>query len=299
MRNLILFVCLLLIGTTQTYSQTAEELQIMKAEKEAAIGALQGELDVLKGELGGIEKKLTIAGGWDTGTFGTLGFNFSSFNNWIKGANPNATSSAILASLNGFANKTTDAYFWRNAGNINLGWQKLDTNTDQGEDAKFEKVADVLKITSLYGYKLTDKLAISTLGEYNSSFLSDFNNPGVLDIGVGGTWTPIQNMVVVFHPLNYHWVFGDDPNFASALGAKLVVDYTKQFPGGISWRSNLTGFLSYKSLDPSLNEYTWTNGIAFSAWKGIGVGIEYAIRKANVEYNGNQSYFILGLSYAL
>lgn len=300
MKNSLFIICALVLLALPVFSQ--EEMNNLKSEKEelsAQIAALQGQLDPLQARVNEIDDRLTILSGWNTGTFGTLGFNQSSFNNWIKGANPNSTSSTIAASLNGFANKKSEKSFWRNSGIVNLGWQKLDINTEEGEDEGFQKIADVLRITSLYGRNLTPKLALSALGEYNTAILSNFNNPGILDIGAGFTWLPIENMVVVVHPLNYHWVLGDNPAFESALGAKVVADYVRTFPGGVTWRTNLTGFLPYQSFDPSLSEYTWTNGISFSAWKGIGVGLEYAIRNAEVEFDGTQTYLVLGLSYAL
>lgn len=300
MKNLFTIILLvLLVSAGYSQEKSVEELKAEKATLSEQIGTLKGQIDPLQAQLSAIDSQLEVLGGWKKGTFGTIGFNQSTFNNWIKGANPNSTSSTISASFNGFANRKTPDYFWRNSGIVNLGWQKLDIDTEGGEDAGFERIADVLRITSLYGRNITSKFALSALGEYNTAILSNFNDPGILDLGVGFTWNPEPNLVVVVHPLNYHWVFGDNPNFDSALGAKFVADYVRSFPGGLTWRSNLTGFLPYKSLEPSLREYTWTNGIAFSAWKGIGVGMEYALRNAAVEFDGTQSYFVLGLSYAL
>ena len=273
-------------------SQTMEEYQAQKAEKETALAALQGEIADL-------QAKIDAFPGWDVGSFGTLGFNVSRFDNWIKGANPNAVSSSIRGSLNAFANYDDPKQFWRNSGGINVGWLKLDTDVDDTEDAEFEQVADIFKISSLYGYKLSDKIAISALADYNTSILSNFNNPGILDLGAGFTWTPVANMVVVVHPLNYHWVFGDNPNFDSALGAKIVADYTAEISPGLTWKTNFSTFLPYKSTEPTLAEWTWVNSFGFNLWKGIGVGVEFGIRKAEVESPDGQNYWVVGLSYAL
>lgn len=273
-------------------AQTVDELKAMKAEKEAAVSALQGEI-------AGINAQIDALPGWETGTFGTLGFNLSSFNNWVKGANPNAVSSSIRASLNAFANYDEPRYFWRNSGGLNLGWLKLDTDVEDNVDAEYEQVADILKIQSLFGYKFNSKLAGSALLDYNTSILSNFNNPGILDFGVGFTWTPVKNMVVVVHPLNYHIVLGDDPSFGSALGTKVVVDYTKEIIPGLTWKSNLTAFGPYKKTEPSLAEWTWTNGLGFNVWKGIGVGLEFGLRQAEVESPDGQNYWVVGLSYSL
>ena len=287
----LLLAFFMLIALTSR-AQTLEELKAMKAEKEATVSTLQGEI-------ANINAQIDALPGWETGAFGTLGFNLSSFNNWIKGANPNAVSSSIRGTLNGYANYDEPKYFWRNSGGLNLGWLKLDTDVEDGMDAEFEQVADILKIQSLFGYKITSKLASSALLDYNTSILSNFNNPGILDLGVGFTWTPIKNMVVVVHPLNYHIVLGDDPTFGSALGTKIVVDYTKEIIPGLTWKSNLAAFAPYKKTEPSLGEWTWTNGFGFNVWKGIGVGLEFGLRKAEVESADGQNYWVVGLSYAL
>jgi hypothetical protein len=289
LRSLTLVLLVLLAFTSR--AQTLEELKAQKAEKEAAMSALKGEIASLSAQIDALP-------GWDLGAFGTLGFNLSSFNNWIKGANPDAISASIRASFNGFANYDEPKYFWRNSGGINLGWQKLDTDLEDNIKTEFEQVADILKLQSLFGYKITPHLAGSAMVDYNTSILSNFNNPGILDMGVGFTWTPVKNLVVVVHPLNYHIVLGDDPTFRSSAGTKLVADYTQQIVPGLTWKSNLSAFLPYKKFEPSLMEWTWTNGLGFNVWKGIGVGLEFGLRKAEVESPDGQNYWVVGLSYA-
>ncbi|NND33278.1 MAG: DUF3078 domain-containing protein [Saprospiraceae bacterium] len=291
--NLKLLIALgFLMGLFSAQAQTLEELQATKAEKKAALSTLQSELAAINAQIEALP-------GWDVGTFGTLGFTLSSFDNWIKGANPNAVSSSIAASLNAFANYDNDKLFWRNSGGVNFGWQKLDTDLEDNVDAEYEQVADILKISSLFGYKINPKIAGSALLDYNTSLLSNFNNPGILDMGIGFTWTPLKNMVVVVHPLNLHIVLGDDPTFGDALGTKFFVDYRKELVTGLTWKSNLTSFLPYSSSEPSLAEWTWTNGFGFNLWKGIGVGIEFGLRKAEVESPKAQNFWVIGISYAI
>ncbi|MCB0688912.1 MAG: DUF3078 domain-containing protein [Saprospiraceae bacterium] len=292
MKCQLLLIAFVIFAAVNGHAQTLEELKSMKAEKEAAVSTL-------KGEIADIDAQIDALPGWETGTFGTLGFNLSSFNNWVKGANPNAVSSSIRGTINGYANYDNPQLFWRNSGGLNLGWQKLDTDLEDNVDAAFEQVADILKIQSLFGYKFNSKLAGSALLDYNTSILSNFNNPGILDLGVGFTWTPVKDLVVVVHPLNYHIVLGDDPTYGSALGTKIVVDYTKEIVPGLTWKSNLAAFAPYKKTDPSLGEWTWTNGLGFNIWKGIGVGLEFGLRKAEVESPDGQNYWVVGLSYSL
>jgi hypothetical protein len=157
-----------------------------------------------------------------------------------------------------------------------------------------------LNITSLFGKNITKKLAASALGEYRTSVIKNFNNPGYLDFGVGFTYVPISNLVVVIHPLNYNFVFAkNNTQYTSSLGTKLVADYNATLTKGIKWRSNLSSFLSYKNNNPSLSNFTWTNGFSISLIKGVGIGLEHAIRVNKQESADNQSYYILGASYAL
>lgn len=298
----LVFAVALLVGMTTT-AQTVEELKAEKAKKDAQISKLQGESNALK-------SKIDAFPGWKYGAFGTIGANFSGFNNWYSNATPNSSAGNIGVTVNGYANLDREKYFWRNSGNINLGWIKLDDKSNPNDDTKFRGTTDVFSITSLYGYKLNSKWAVSALGEYRTTFINNFNDPGYLDFGVGATWTPIQELVVVIHPLNYNFVFSDgNTQYDSSLGAKIVADYQKSF-GKFNFKSNLTTFQSYKSGD--LSNWTWINSVGFNIWKGIGVGLEAGLRGNKQEtFNSNtvkwgtlsntknetQSYWLLGLNY--
>ncbi|MEZ4985923.1 MAG: hypothetical protein R2795_12955 [Saprospiraceae bacterium] len=56
------------------------------------------------------------------------------------------------------------------------------------------------------------------------------------------TWTPIKDLVVVFHPLNYNFVFSDSDFDFQSSGTKIVADYTRQLTKGVAWKSNLSAF---------------------------------------------------------
>ncbi len=278
------------------YTQNIEDLKGMKAEKEAQAASIAAEIADLSAQIDKLDT------GWKYGSFGTIGFNLSSFNNWVTQSNPNSLASTIVASFNGFANQKEDHFFWRNAANIALGWQKLVKDKDLEPDAEFEQVADVINLTSLFGRNLTSTLAASALGEFRSTLLNNFLDPGYLDLGVGATWNPVPELVVVTHPLNYNIVMAKSgSDYQSSMGAKIVADYVKNFKSGFNLRSNFSSFWSYKDSD--LSNFTWTTGVGFKALKNIGVGIEYALRMnkqetqaAEVE-DDNQNYWILGLTY--
>ncbi len=315
MKNYLL-ICAALLSYSLSFGQTREELEAQKAAQAAVVGALQSQIDSVTGIIGGIDAQLIEFPRWENGAFGTVGLNFNGFDSWLSRAQPNITSSTIGVAANAFANHFTKQDFWRNALNINMGWVKFDDRDDPTDKTDFQESADVINLTSLYGYKFNDKLAASALGEYRSTILSNFNNPGYLDIGIGVTWTPINNLVVVIHPLNQNFVFSSgDFDYESSLGAKIVADYTAEVAPGLNWKSNLSTFQSYKSSD--LSNWTFVNSLAYTLAGGIGVGLELGLRGNRQEalaaeqasnpsvtfdtLNDNpvQSYYVIGLSYAI
>lgn len=303
----LLMACFLLASVSFTYAQSEEELKAALAEKKDSIDAIQGRADAIQAQIDALP-------GWKIGAFGVIGGSISNFSNWYAQGIPNNSSGNIGFTVNAFANLQQEKFFWRNSGNVNLSWVKLDDDDNPTPDDGFREAVDVFNITSLYGRKLSDKFAISALGEYRTTLLNNFNNPGYLDLGVGGTWTPIENLVVVVHPLNYNFVFADDGDiFQSSLGAKIVADYTRQI-GAIAFKSNLSAFSSYESSD--LSNWTWINSFSYTLWKMIGVGFDFGLRSNKQEAlnyaintleitdatfenvdNDLQTYWTLGLSY--
>lgn len=301
MNRKLLLSAFLMLAITFGFSQTKEELEAQKAEKQA-------EADKFQAEANAIQAQIDALPGWRVGAFGTIGGSLSNFNNWYAQGTPNNVSGNIGITVNAFANKIEDKYFWRNALTTNLNWVKLD-DKDNGTDADkdFNPTTDVFNLSSLYGQRLNQKWAISGLAEYRTTLLDNFNDPGYLDLGFGATWTPIENLVVVIHPANYNFVFSSGDNvFDSSFGAKIVADYTRQI-GAINFKTNFSTFQSYK--DGDLSNWTWTNSFGYTLWKMIGVGFDFALRSNKQEAanaqgvalgdadNKLQSYYTIGLSY--
>lgn len=311
MKKILLLAVCLGLGFS-SLAQTEEELKAQQAPKNAEIAKLQGEVDAL-------QAKIDALPGWRKGAFGTIGGNISQFNDWFTQGTPNVSSGNFGITGNAFANLKQDKFFWNNSLNVNLSWIKFDDESIDTDDSDFREAVDVFNISSLYGRNIAKNLAASALGEYRTTILNNFNDPGYLDLGVGATWTPLENLVVVVHPLNYNFVFAEnDAVFQSSLGAKILVDYTRQI-GAINFKSNLTAFSSYK--DGDLSNWQWTNSFGYTLWKMIGVGFDFGLRgnrQETVNYTNSllpvgvnpfelgdsavdnqvQSYWTLGLSYA-
>jgi hypothetical protein len=297
----ILFLLIALFVGISINSQTADELKKELDTKKTAISKLDEEATSL-------QSKIDALPGWRKGAFGTIGGSLSGFNNWYSRTAPTASAGNIGITVNGFANLIEEKFFWRNSLAVNLGWVKLDEKGVSGDEG-FDTATDVFTISSLYGKRLSKKWAVSALGEYRTTLIDNFNNPGFLDIGVGFTWTPISNLVVVIHPANYNIVFSSDSDvFGSSPGAKIVADYSAKY-NKLSVKSNLSMFQSYK--DGDLSNWTWTNSLGYTLWKGIGVGFELGLRKNKQEAassqavplsgadNNLQSYYLFGLNYSI
>ena len=304
MRKITLLLLFAFMSITLT-AQNADELKKELASKKDSISKLQAKAKKIQGQI----DKLP---GWRVGAFGTIGASLSGFNNWYARNAPNADAANIGITVNAFANLIEEDFFWRNSGNLNLGWVKLDNKTISG-DEDFETASDVFTLSSLYGKRLNKKWALSALGEYRTTLIDNFNDPGYLDLGAGLTWTPTSHLVVVMHPGNYNFVFSSgDTVFESSLGAKVVADYSNKY-GGLSIKSNLSLFQSYK--DGDLSNWTWTNSFGYTLWKGVGLGFEVGLRNNKQEALNNalldnpaetfatvdnklQTYWLVGLSYA-
>jgi len=309
----IIFTTALFALFSASYAQekTEDELKKELSTKKASISALEGEAKA-------IQAKINALPGWKKGVFGTLGGSIGGFDNWYTQAAPNNSTGNIGLSVNAYANLNREKDFWRNSLNLNLGWVKFDNKDNNTDNTTFQAATDIFNISSLYGYKVSKTFAISTLAEYRTSILEgNFNDPGYLDVGIGGTWTPIQDLVVVIHPLNYNFVFSDGASqYESSLGAKIVADYTRKI-GNVNFKSNLSAFLSYEDVDYS--NWQWTNGLSYLLWKKIGVGLDFGLRSNKQEAfnaesgltttnadtfslkdadNKLQSFWNLGLSYA-
>ncbi|NNC49425.1 MAG: DUF3078 domain-containing protein [Flaviramulus sp.] len=311
MKKVALFI-FLLAGLISAQAQTLEELRATLEIQKDSLKAVQDRVKAT-------QSAIYAFPGWKKGVFGTIGGSFTGFNNWYGQKTPNNRSGNIGFTGNAYANFDNVDYFWRNAANINLSWVKFDNkDTPKSESEKWREAKDVFNITSLYGHKFSDILALSGLGEYRTTILTNYNNPGYLDAGIGATITPIQDLVVVLHPLNYNLILSRNNSiFQSSYGTKILIDYSRQIQE-VSFKTNLSMFRSYKSSD--LSNWTWNNSLSYSLWKMIGVGFDFGLRSNKQEalkYNidnydvtsGNpiptletvnnklQTFYTLGLSY--
>ncbi len=289
----------------QSIGQSVIELKEKRAEIEALKAEVQAEVDAYQAEIDVIDSELEILGGWQKGLLGSVGLNFARQRNLATSPNPNSSTSSLAIGVNAYANSIREDDFWRNKAVINLGWQSLDTDTQDDEKDGFldDRTIDLLNISSLYGRKISETLALSGLGELNSSIFNLFN-PGTVDLGAGLTYSPNSDLVVVVHPINYHIAFSRTEGVSSegAGGAKIRADYNHTFPNGLGWASTLTSFIPYQSKDPTLFEYTWLNSLNYTIAGGVGLNLTLGLRSSEFERltpesSKTQTWYSFGVSY--
>jgi len=313
MKNLLIIFSLLTVIASASYGQedmlTLEELRSIQSDKISKMADLQAQINALQGEVDTYQADIDNLAGWRTGINGILGFNLNKSYGWVANPNPRASTSGLNVGITGFANYDKGKLFLHNKGVITESWQDVDRSREdiQANNDKLwdNALVDLLNLSALGGYKISETLGISAQAELNSSLLRNFLSPGTLDIGLGVTWLPVKNMTVMVHPLNYHYAFSGISGLSSqgAIGAKVRIDYYNDFRvygKKVNWSSTLTSFLPYGSsdimpvpFDPELPdgasfeaglfEYTWLNTLSFEVWKGIGVGFAFGLRKSDFE----------------
>lgn len=328
MRHLLLLFLVLSVGFVQ--AQDLESLKSMLSDKSAVAADLQAQADAAAAEAADLQSQVEKLSGWRKGLGGIFGFDWSNANKWGGEALPvNADEAGsvrgmgIAADISGHLLRDTDKTFWHNNLKVLGSYKDLDLAAETAavrEDGLFDvpnRVADLFNVSSTGGYKLTDKLALSANGELNTTLLDGkFFDPATIDLGLGVTWFPINNMSVSFLPLGYNIVARrtGDVDGTSAFGAKYKVTYFRDFAiqgKPFHWDTNLTGFYPYAKVEDALpgqgNGYwQWLNNVTFEVWRGIGVGFGFGFRQADFQafdaVSGDsdvQSYTTLGLSYSL
>ncbi len=299
-------------------AQTIEQLKTNLDDTKKEITRLMDERDKLEKE---IENQ--SASGWVFGGTGGVVFNSAGFSNWVNGGD---NSSTIAGSLNLYANNNQDRYFWNNTGQFKLGYVNNATGSlfDSGIEVpdtislpslptfdNWQRNLDEIYITSLFGYKLSEQLAVSVLGDLRSTF-KDFADPGYVSFGAGLTWTPNNKLKVVVHPatwrgllvqtdakkVGFGWDVNDlEPNLKGEFGAKIMLDYKDEVARNLFWNSNLSAFFSYTDFNNP--EVQWTNTFSYTLNKFISLTLEHALRYYKPETNAAYLNYLVNESTRL
>jgi len=315
----ILLTTLIVTSFGLLTAQNLTDLKTQQAEKIGYIADLQAQIDAAQGEVDAIQDEINKLSGWRKGISGIVGFDWNRSKGWVANPNPESRATSLNFDLTGYLLNDREKTFWHNKANVVKAWNDVDSPIDDNDNiGLFDSgTIDLLNVSSLAGYKISEQVAISGQAELITSN-GNFIMPGTFDLGVGVTWLPIENLTVMVHPLNMNVAFPSKLredlgyNTSFTFGAKARVDYFQDFVilgKDVNWNSTLTAYLPYTSLDevpatsesvaftPKVNNYTWLNNFSFEIWRGIGVGLGWGLRKADFESDDLQAYSNVGLSY--
>lgn len=196
-----------------------------------------------------------------------LVFNQASFSNWNAGGNNNI---GVIAKINYNISYKKDKHFLENIFQFGFGFV-----TTNGQPTK--KTDDYINITSNYGYDIGKNYYLSSGIQFVTQFgpgynynttpdpvfddrISKFMAPGYLNIGLGLSYNPNENLQIIFRPINGRFTFVTDPllqkagkygllndgqNLRTELGARLNFIYRLNIHKGIYLDNQLNLFSNY------------------------------------------------------
>lgn len=148
---------------------------------------------------------------WSITGQNTLMLNQAAFSNWVGGG---ANNIGWLAGVNYNMTYEKDRTLWENI--VILGYGQ---NNTQGVGTR--KTQDVINLSTNYGYEVTKNwyasVGASLLTQFAPGYedgnnpaaakISNFMAPGYVNLGVGMTYKPNDNLTVSLRPANARWTF--------------------------------------------------------------------------------------------
>lgn len=199
----------------------------------------------------------------------SLVFNQASFSNWNAGGNNNI---GVLGKVNYNLTYKNNKHYLENI--VQLGYGFV---AQEGQSTR--KTEDVINLSLNYGYELERNLYLSTGVQFISQFslgynysatpdptainrISKFMAPGYLNLGLGFSYNPKENLQIIFRPINGQFTFVTDPllqkagkfgltkdgqSVRSELGARLNILHRLKIMKDMNYTSQLNFFTNYLS----------------------------------------------------
>lgn len=310
---LLVLCCGQFLNAQTDTTKTIAELQTVRVSKAERLATIATQIKTLAAEKKALDYEVLLLDDqiipwprWTNGFSGTLGLNAVNTNNWFLRGAPNITSTTINVASNGFVMLEDLKWYWKTDYRTNLGWLKFNDKDIPDDNNDFKTTNDIFQAKSIFGWKIKEKLFFASGLYYRTSLLDDkFNNPSYLTIAaVGLTWKPVPNLVVDIAPATYNYIISrDDDSYISSFGNNLQITYSYPIFKGLTWKTDLTAFTSYKDTK-ALSNWTWFNMLTTSV-KGLGLVFDVGFRSNRQEAlafgseeDAKQVWWMLGLNYA-
>lgn len=249
-------------------------------------------------------------------------FNQASFSHWNAGGNNNI---GVIGKVNYFLTYKNNQHYLENI--FNLGYGLI---AQEGKSTR--KTEDYINISSNYGYELGKFYYLSTGFQFISQFtrgynygatpnptkmdrISQFMAPGYLNLGLGLSYNPNENLQVIFRPINGQFTFVTDPLLQKAgryglerdgqsmraeLGARLNALYRIKIYKDITYTNQLSLFTNYLSHTERVDiTYSGILNMKFNKYLNAMVSIDLIYDHDQIQHLQRKQTLGIGLSYNL
>ena len=202
---------------------------------------------------------------WKLGGMYRVSVGQGSQSNWSAGGDD--FSFTIATSLNLFGFYKNKKHSWDNVIDLSFGYLNTTSLGSRKNDDRFD-------LLSKYGYSLSKKLNLTTLGNFRSQFLAGYNykddtksfasaflSPAYVIVSQGLDYKPTKTVSVFISPVTSRWVlvandslslqgnYGIAPGKHSSnqVGAFATINYQQPFGKNICYKGRLDVFSNYKS----------------------------------------------------
>lgn len=251
-----------------------------------------------------------------------LTFNQSSFSNWNAGGNDNI---GVIARLNYNLIYKYSRHYLENT--FKFGYGLVDS-----EGQATRKTEDYINIMTNYGYEIGQSYYLSTGFQFISQFtrgynyaatpdpkkddrISKFMSPAYLNLGLGISYNPQENLQVIFRPLNGQFTFVTDPllqkagkyglekdgqNLRAELGARLNILYRFKIYKDILFTHQLNLFANYLTHTERVDiAYTGVINMKFNKYLNANISLDLTYDHDQIKKLQRKQTLGIGLSYNL
>ncbi len=252
----------------------------------------------------------------------TLVFNQASFANWNSGGNDNI---GVMGKINYNLSYRNRKHYLENI--LQSGYGFMST---KGQSQR--KTEDFINLMSNYGYDLGRNYYLSTgfqfLSQYTAGYnysatpdpeyedrISRFMAPGYLNVGLGVSYNPNENLQIIFRPANGKFTFVKDPLLQKAgryglerdgqsvrteLGALLNIIYRLKIYKDINLDNQLNFFSNYVHHSERVDiAYTGTLNIRFNKFISTVVTLDLLYDHDQIQKLQRKQTLGIGFSYNL
>lgn len=252
----------------------------------------------------------------------TLVFNQASFANWNSGGNDNI---GVLGKINYNLSFRNRRHYLENILQSGYGFMSA-----KGQSQR--KTEDFINLMSNYGYDLGRNYYLSTGFQFLSQFtpgynygatpdpeyddrISRFMAPGYLNVGLGISYNPNENLQIIFRPANGKLTFVNDPLLQKAgryglerdgqtlrteLGALLNIIYRLKIYKDINLDNQVNFFSNYVTHSERVDvAYTGALNIRFNKFISTVVTLDLAYDHDQIRKLQRKQTLGIGFSYNL